>query len=142
MNKLFLTAMLSIVLVSCGNKVADNNERHATEQCTGHSHEGDNHNHSHAVKVVGIAQEGNADSGKITIAKIHGEGVQTFDYSKSNPDKIAAWIAGDTVTIYLEQHNHGNHSHSSVTKVKIGDYGCSHNDNYHNDNHEGHNHQH
>lgn len=130
MKKLFLTAMLSIVLVSCGN-----NEQHATKQCTEH-----NHDHNHAVKVVGIAQEGNADSGKITIANIHGGEVKTFDYSKSNPDKIAAWITGDTVTIYIEQHNHGNHSHASVTKIKIGDYGCTHNEHSHS--HEGHNHQH
>lgn len=143
MKKLFLVAAISMALAACTSKADNAHEghNHADGQCTEHSHEGHNHadgqcaEHGHTVKVVGIAQEGNAEQGKITIVKMHGGETATYDYSKSNPDKIAAWIPGDTVTIFIDHHHHGNHHHESVTAVKIGDMGCSHN-------HEGHNHEH
>ena len=134
MKKLFIVAAISMVLAACGGKVDNAHEGHNHDngECTEHNH---GHDHGEVMKVVGSAQEGDAEQGKITIVKMHGGQTATYDYSKSNPDKIAAWIPGDTVTIFIDHHHHGNHHHESVTAVKIGDMGCSHN-------HDGHNHNH
>ena len=134
MKKLFIVAAISMVLAACGGKADNAHEGHNHDngECTEHNHGND---HGEVMKVVGIAQEGDAEQGKITIVKMHGGQTATYDYSKSNPDKIAAWIPGDTVTIFIDHHHHGNHHHESVTAVKIGYMGCSHN-------HDGHNHNH
>lgn len=145
MKKLLIIAGASIALAACGSK-------NTSETATTHDHEHETvahvHNdacehHNHSVTVVGVAQEGDAASGKITLAKIEDGQVETFDYSSSNPDKIAAWIAGDTVTVFIDHHHHGEHHHDSITAIKIGAYQCSSHEHEHNHEHgENCNHQH
>lgn len=131
MKNILLITAIAFSMAACGNqsaqKTTDNEAVHEHEHahdCTGHNHEG--HAHNHAITIVGIAQEGDSQSGKITINEIHKGEAQTYDYSASNPDKIAAWIPGDTVTIFIDHHHHGDHHHDSITAIKIGNLGCSH----------------
>ncbi len=120
MNKLLIVTGLSILMAACGSKKENETvlSHDAVEVATEHEH------HGHGVEIVGIAQEGEPASGKITIVGLNGGESSTYDYSTSNPDKIAAWIAGDTVTIFMEHHHHGDHHHDSITAIKIGNHAC------------------
>lgn len=138
MKKLFIIAGVSIALTACGSK----NPTQATD-AHDHEHETAEHvhdeacqHHDHNISVVGVAQEGDASSGKITIVKINDGQTATFDYTTSNPDKIAAWIAGDTVTVFIDHHHHGEHHHDSITAIKIGAHQCSGHEHNHDHAHE------
>lgn len=146
-KKIYTIVVVGLALTACGSKstteTAEGQHVH-TEECGEHGHEHEGHSHNHCVKVAGVAQVGDAASGKITIKKLHGGETVTYDYSKSNQDQIAAWLEGDTVTIFVDSHQHGTHSHEVVTKIKIGNFECAeHNHEAHNHSHgEGCNHQH
>lgn len=140
MNKLLVTIATSLALLACSNNATT--DKRQQEPCSEHNHDHDSHNHGEIKKIVGIAHEGNHESGKITITPIHGEQAKEYDYTKSNFDQIAAWLPGDTVTIFIEHHHHGNHHHESITKIRIGDMGCTHDHKEHDHAHEGHSHQH
>ena len=145
MKKIFAIAVIGITLTACGSKsateTADGEHVH-TEACGSHGHDHEGHAHNHCVKVVGIAQTGDAESGKITIKKLHGGEAVTYDYSKSNQDQIAAWIEGDTVTVFIDSHKHGSHSHETIKKIKIGNFECDTHKHGDAHAHDEHNHQH
>ncbi len=111
-------AAVAFALSACSGAATEKTGEHAEDA---HNHAVHNHA-AHNKAIVGVAQEGDAASGKITIAKLDGSGMATFDYSKANQDKIAAWLAGDTVTVFLSHHHHGGHHHEDVVKVKIGNF--------------------
>lgn len=135
MKQFFIIAGVALTLVACGSK---NTTDSATQQepVAEHSHEGCD-NHDHVVTVVGVAQQGDAASGLISVVKLDGGETVQFDYSLSNPDKIAAWEAGDTVTVFIDHHHHGVHHHDSITAIKIGNHVCVAHDHEH-----GHDHAH
>ena len=128
-KKIFVIAVVGLALSACGAKSGSENVEDIhehSESCDSHNHGHDHsgHAHSNIVKVSGIAQAGDATSGKITIKKLHGGEAVTYDYTKSNQDQIAAWLEGDTVTVYIDSHKHGSHRHETVTKIRIGDFEC------------------
>lgn len=127
-------AALTLVISSCASSGADKSASeasHDTTTCTTHEH------HHNNTIIIGVAQEGNYASGKITVTTIPGCEPKEFDYSKSNQDQIAAWQAGDTVSIFIEHHHHGEMAHDSITAIKLGVKECSE---AHNHEHEHHNH--
>ena len=63
---------------------------------------------------MGVAQEGDAASGEITVVKIDAADTVTYNYSSANQDKIAAWMPGDTVTLFIDHHHHGDHHHAQT----------------------------
>ena len=92
---------------------------------------------NNGIVVTGVAQEGDYEKGQITITTIPGCEPKTFDYSNSDPDQIMAWQAGDTVSIFIESHQHGDVAHDSITAIKPGTAPvCPHSHN-----HEGHSHE-
>lgn len=122
MKKYIIVAIAAMALVACGSK----NEKQVDGHVETVEHEYHSHvNHAHEVMVAGIAQSTDTVANHITIVKLHDGTTQTFDYSSTNPDKIAAWQAGDTVTVFLHHHHHGNESHDSITAVKIGNFECN-----------------
>ncbi len=127
-------AALTLAISSCASSGADKSASeasHDTTTCTTHEH------HHNNTIIIGVAQEGNYASGKITVTTIPGCEPKEFDYSKSNQDQIAAWQAGDTVSIFIEHHHHGEMAHDSITAIKLGVKECSE---AHNHEHEHHNH--
>ncbi len=119
MKKYMIVAIAAMALVACGSK----NEK----QVDGHVEtvEHEHHNHAQEIMVAGVAQSTDTVANNITIVKLHDGTTQTFDYSSTNPDKIAAWQAGDTVTVFLHHYHHGNEAHDSITAVKIGNFECN-----------------
>jgi hypothetical protein len=114
-------------LASCSSGSNENGKAaNDSTTCTEHNHEN---------IVVGVAHEGNYESGKITITTIPGCEPRDFDYSKSDPGKIAAWQAGDTVSIFIDHHHHGEAAHDSITAIKLGVHECTAHS------HEGHSHE-
>lgn len=127
-------AALTLAISSCASSGADKSASeasHDTTTCTTHEH------HHNNTIIIGVAQEGNYASGKITVTTIPGCEPKEFDYSKSNQDQIAAWQAGDTVSIFIEHHHHGEMAHDSITAIKLGVKECSE---AHNHEHKHHNH--
>ena len=126
-------------LASCSSGSNENGKTaNDSTTCTEHNHEcSDSHEcgDNHEIVVVGIAHEGNYESGKITITTIPGCEPRDFDYSKSDPGKIAAWQAGDTVSIFIDHHHHGEAAHDSITTIKLGVHECAAHS------HEGHSHE-
>ncbi len=137
---MFLMTLTVIGLSACNT--SENKEVMHIETEHQHVHDGEECNHSHEMRIVGVAQEGVATDGKITIKKLDDANVATYDYKNSNQDKIAAWLPGDTVTIFIHHHHHGEVAHDSITAVKIGNMPCTdHNHDHHHDHdHHGHNH--
>ena len=132
--KLIGIAAITFAITSCTSSGAEKSAseaNHDTTTCTTHEH------HHNNTLIIGVAQEGNYASGKITITTIPGCEPKEFDYSKSNQDQIAAWQAGDTVSIFIEHHHHGEMAHDSITAIKLGVKECSE---AHNHEHEHHNH--
>lgn len=130
--KLLSIFAIAAAISACNSTSSETNaDAHDTTTCTEHDHghgHGPDHGHAHGEEcnghnheniVVGIAQKGDYKSGKISIKTLNGESKE-FDYSKSNQDKIAAWQAGDTVSIFIDHHHHGEKAHDSITAVKIG----------------------
>lgn len=117
---------IATLIGACSNSSTETHvESHDTATCTEHEH-GQEHGHEHGEDcanlksiVVGIAQKGDYTSGKISIKTLDGE-TKDFDYKKSNQDKIAAWQAGDTVSIVFGHHHHGEAAHDSITAIKLG----------------------
>lgn len=150
--KLLSIAAIAIAISACtssNNGKSVTEDSHDSTTCTEHAHHTECHNHNHEMVVVGVAQQGDYSSGKITIATIPGGETKDFDYSKSNQDKIAAWQTGDTVSIFIDHHHHGEMAHDSITAIKLGVKECSteshnHEGHEHHDhaNCEGHNHAH
>ena len=134
MKKFLVILGVSLAVMACGSK-------NAGEETAQHNHEADEHaaecahehqcDHNHGVQVVGVAQEGDAASGVITVVKIDAADTVTYNYSSANQDKIAAWMPGDTVTLFIDHHHHGDHHHDSIMAIKIGNHACA-----------GHNHEH
>ncbi len=119
MNILIPVAAVAVILTACGSKTentAIQHEETVEHGCAVHSHE---------MMIAGVAQADDSVANHITVVKLHDGTVRIFDYSSSNPDKIAAWQAGDTVTVFLH-HNHGEEAHDSVTAIKIGNFECRH----------------
>ena len=125
--------ILSIVAIAaavsaCSSTSADKaaGELHDSTTCTehnhahGHAHGESCEDHAHELIVVGVAQQGDYNSGKIEIVTIPSGEKKEFDYKSSNQDKIAAWKAGDTVSVFIDQHHHGDHAHDSITAIKLG----------------------
>ncbi|MBR5332680.1 MAG: hypothetical protein IKV32_05250 [Muribaculaceae bacterium] len=131
----FVAIAISIASCSSTGSKASVEDAHDSTTCTEHNHNHEGHNHNHGIVVVGVAQEGDYTSGKISITTIPCGETKEFDYTTSNQDKIAAWQKGDTVSIFIEHHHHGEAAHDSITAIKIGETPCAapHN-------HEGHNH--
>ncbi|MBQ9077015.1 MAG: hypothetical protein IJY31_04145 [Muribaculaceae bacterium] len=124
MKKLMIVAAVALTVTACGNKADKSGEQHVEEavaEC-GHEHA----HHGHEMAIAGIAQGTDTVAGQITIVKLSDGETQTFDYASSNPDKIAAWQAGDTVTVFVHHHHHGDVAHDSIAAVKIGNYECRH----------------
>lgn len=144
MKRLMIIAVAAMILSACGSKNDKTEARHS--EAVEHEHHGHAH-HSHEMMIAGVAQPTDTVAGHITIVKLHDGETQTFDYTTSNPDKIAAWQAGDTVTVFLHHHHHGEEAHDSVTAIKIGKFECKHHDHdacpdgHDHDGH-GHNHEH
>lgn len=143
--KLIGIAAITFAITSCTSSEADKSAseaNHDTTACTEHEHHHHaheaEHHHEHGVIVVGVAQDGDYQSGKITILPLNGGDKKEFDYSKSNQDQIAAWQAGDTVSIFIDHHHHGEVAHDSITAIKLGVKECSE---AHNHEHEHHNHE-
>ena len=145
--KLFSIAAIAIAITSCASSGSDKNAAegaHDTTACTEHNHEHEHahgdacEGHNHEMVVVGIAQQGDYTSGKIAIKTLNGENKE-FDYSKSNQDKIAAWQAGDTVSIFIDHHHHGENAHDSITAIKLGVKECANAHNH--EDHELHDHE-
>ena len=152
--KLFSIAAIAIAITSCASSGSDKNAAegaHDSTACTEHNHEHDHgdacEGHNHEMVVVGVAQQGDYTSGKITISTVPGGEKKEFDYTKSNQDKIAAWQAGDTVSIFIDHHHHGENAHDSITAIKFGVKECAgthnHEGNEHHDheNCDGHDHE-
>ncbi len=130
--KFLSIAAIATAISACSSSTADkaSGETCDTATCATHNHHEHGHSHAHGeacdnahnheMVVVGIAQEGDYKSGKITIATINGNEKKEFDYTKSNQDKMAAWQAGDTVSIFFDHHHHGEASHDSITAIKLG----------------------
>lgn len=141
--KILSIVAIAAVVSSCSSSTADKaaGELHDSTACTEHEHSHDHgaacEGHAHELIVVGVAQQGDYTSGKIEIATIPSGEKKEFDYKSSNQDKIAAWKAGDTVSIFIDHHHHGDHAHDSITAIKLGakELSASHN-------HEGHDHGH
>ncbi len=137
---------IAIAITSCASSSSEKatEDAHDSTVCTEHNHSNcaEGH-HSHGKVVIGVAQEGDYASGKITITTIPGCEPKEFDYSKSNQDQIAAWQAGDTVSIFIDCHNHGGESCDSVVAIKFGVKECTsgHNHEEH-ENCDGHDHSH
>ena len=121
---------IAAAISACNSTSSETNaDAHDTTTCTehehghghdhGHAHSEDCNGHNHENIIVGIAQKGDYKSGKISVKTLDGESKE-FDYSKSNQDKIAAWQAGDTVSIFIDHHHHGEKAHDSITAIKIG----------------------
>lgn len=126
--KILSIAAIATAINACSSSTADktSGETCDTATCTTHDHHDHAHGeacddaHNHEMVVVGVAQESDYKSGKITIATINGNEKKEFDYTKSNQDKMAAWQAGDTVSIFIDHHHHGEASHDSITAIKLG----------------------
>ena len=134
--KLIGIAAITFAITSCTSSGAEKSAseaNHDTTTCTTHEH------HHNNTLIIGVAQEGNYASGKITITTIPGCEPKEFDYSKSNQDQIAAWQAGDTVSIFIEHHHHGEMAHDSITAIKLGVKECC--EAHNNEIHEHHNHE-
>ena len=150
-------AAIAVGISACSNSATttSSNEGTCADTCTTHNHE---HNHGHAhgdaceghnheMVVVGVAQQGDYKSGKITINTLSGER-KDFNYKESNQDKIAAWQAGDTVSIIIDHHHHGDKAHDSIVAIKIGEVktaahaheNCEGEGHEHHDHDHGHNH--
>lgn len=140
MKKILLTMFVVVGLSACNT--SEKKEAHTQEVEHNHNHDGEECSHSHEMHIVGVAQGGDAASGLITIKKMDDGNIVTYDYKNSNQDKIAAWLPGDTVTIFIHHHHHGEVAHDSITAVKIGNMPCTdHNHDHHHDHdHHGHNH--
>ncbi len=143
--KLIGIAAITFAITSCTSSGADKSAseaNHDSTACTEHEHHNHahetEHHHHHGVIVVGIAQDGDYQSGKISILPLNGGEKKEFDYSKSNQDQIAAWQAGDTVSIFIDHHHHGEVAHDSITAIKFGIKECSE---AHNHEHEHHSHE-
>lgn len=120
MKILIPVAAVAVILTACGSRTENTVAQHegiVEHGCAAHSH---------GIMVAGVAQADDSVANHITVVKLHDGTVQTFDYSSSNPDKIAAWQAGDTVTVFLHHHHHGTEAHDSVTAIKIGNFECRH----------------
>ena len=136
---------IAISIASCSSTGSDNasvEAAHDSTACTEHNHNHEGHNHNHGIVVVGVAQEGDYTSGKITITTLPCGETKEYDYSASNQDKIAAWQKGDTVSIFIEHHHHGEAAHDSITAIKIGGTPCATPHNHEGHNHECHEHEH
>ena len=134
MKKIFLMALVVVGLSACNT--SENKEVKHEETEHNHSHEHDGCGHSHEVRVVGVAQEGDAASGEVAIKKLDDGSVVTYDYKNSNQDKIAAWLPGDTLTVFIHHHHHGATAHDSITAIKIGNMPCTdHSHDHHNHDH-------
>lgn len=136
---------IAISIASCSSTGSDNasvEAAHDSTTCTEHNHNHEGHNHNHGIVVVGVAQEGDYTSGKITIATLPCGETKEYDYSASNQDKIAAWQKGDTVSIFIEHHHHGEAAHDSITAIKIGGTPCTAPHNHEEHDHECHEHEH
>lgn len=140
MIKILSIAFFALSIISCSSssQKTHNEEAHSNGSCTEHNHQHHDgeHHHHHGMVVVGIAQEGDYASGKIAISLIGSNESKEFDYTKSNQDKIAAWQGGDTVSIFIDHHHHGDVAHDSITAIKIGAVACNE------ATHEHHNHKH
>lgn len=121
-------AAIAVAISACSSSTTDKaaGEVHDSTTCTEHSHAHEHaqgeacEGHAHGVIVVGVAQQGDYTSGKIEIVTIPSGEKKEFDYKSSNQDKIAAWKAGDTVSIFIDHHHHGDHAHDSITAIKLG----------------------
>lgn len=145
--KILSIVAIAAAISACSSSTADKSvgELHDSTACAehehshdhGHVHEGACDGHAHELIVVGVAQQGDYSSGKIEIVTIPSGEKKEFDYKSSNQDKIAAWKAGDTVSIFIDHHHHGDHAHDSITAIKLGakEMPAAHG-------HEGHNHDH
>lgn len=143
--KILNIVAIAVAISACSSSTSDKaaGEAHDSTTCTEHNHthehahSGACEGHAHELIVVGVAQQGDYTSGKIEIATIPSGEKKEFDYKSSNQDKIAAWKAGDTVSIFIDHHHHGDHAHDSITAIKLGakELSASHN-------HEGHDHGH
>lgn len=149
-------AFVAVAISACsdsGEKSGDTTDcdSNCTEATHEHNHDGHAHGdecngHNHGNTIVGIALPGDYKSGKISIKTLDGE-QKEFDYTKSNQDKVAAWKAGDTVSIFIDHHHHGEVAHDSITAIKIGAIATKNVDNAHQHNHDNcegdeHNHSH
>lgn len=127
--KLLSIAAIVVAMAACtpsNSETSATEDNHDSTTCTEHAHHhAEFHNHNHEMIVVGIAQQGDYSLGKITITTIPGGELKDFDYSKSNQDKIAAWQTGDTVSIFIDHHHHGEMVHDSITAIKLGVKECS-----------------
>ena len=149
---LSILAIAAAISACSNNASTDKSSQEAcSDTCTSHNHE---HNHGHAhgdaceghnheMVVVGVAQQGDYKSGKITIKTLNGES-KDFNYKQSNQDKIAAWQAGDTVSIFMVHHHHGDKAHDSITAIKLGNLsvGKAKDANHNHENCDGHGHDH
>lgn len=130
--KLFSIAAIAFAITSCSSSGSDKSDSEAcndTTTCNEHEHHDHAHevecHHNHGSIIVGIAQEGDYQSGKISILPMNGGDKKEFDYSKSNQEQIAAWQTGDTVSIFIDHHHHGEVAHDSITAIKFGVKECS-----------------
>ena len=122
MKKFMIIAVAAMAMTACGSKTENTADRH--DEATEHEHHHDmNCHHAHEIAIAGVAQATDSVDGHITIVKLLDGQQQTFDYSSANPDKVAAWQPGDTVTVFLH-HHHGEEAHDSITAIKIGNHDC------------------
>lgn len=133
-SKFIAFTAIAIASTSCSS--SSNEKNHSEEAqdvatCTEHNHNHNSNGHHHEIVAVGIALDGDYTSGKIAILQLGSNDTTEFDYSTSNQDKIAAWQTGDTVSIFIEHHHHGDEAHDSITAIKIGAESCTHPHNEH-----------
>lgn len=127
-SKFIAFTAIAIASTSCSsssNENAHSEETHDVATCTEHNHDHHSKGHHHEMVVVGVALEGDYTSGKIAILSLGSNDTTEFDYSTSNQDKIAAWQTGDTVSIFIEHHHHGDVAHDSITAIKLGAVACA-----------------
>lgn len=139
----FVLAIISCTSASSDKEASDSCDINSIESNGAHNHIENCSGHHHETVIVGIAQNGDYKSGKITITTIPDNEIKEFNYINSNQDKIAAWQAGDTVSIFVNHHHHGNVAHDSITAIKFGIKSNTCNlDHGHNHEHHDHGHNH